>query len=331
MPVGDALALGVLCAGFAQVARVAVACGSAGMCLRLRRPRWSPAMKRLLQLGVPGALAGGVTQVNLLIGTVIASFYSGAVAWLSYADRVYQLPLGVVGVAIGVVLLPELARRVRAEDHAGARSAFNRAAEFSLVLTLPATAALIAIPGVLSSVLFARGAFSAEDAAAVGLATAIFAVGLPAFVLQKVLQPAYFAREDTMSPLKFAAASMAVGTFVSLGGAALYGWAAIPVGTALAGWMNVILLWRGAGGFGDAVTPDDRLRRRVPRIAISAAVMGIVVWLAANGLAAQLAAPGVRYLALAAIVLMGAIVFAGLVIGLGGAKLADMKSGMRRG
>ncbi|MEM7524273.1 MAG: murein biosynthesis integral membrane protein MurJ, partial [Pseudomonadota bacterium] len=128
-PAGDALSLGVLAAGFAQVALVARAARQAGMELRLRRPRWSPAMKRLVTLGVPGALAGGVTQVNLLIGTVIASFYAGAVAWLNYADRIYQLPLGVVGVAIGVVLLPELSRRVRASDAAGAQGAFNRAAE----------------------------------------------------------------------------------------------------------------------------------------------------------------------------------------------------------
>ncbi|MEM7546957.1 MAG: murein biosynthesis integral membrane protein MurJ [Pseudomonadota bacterium] len=329
-PVGDALAFGVLLAGFAQVALVAWACRAAGMGLRLRRPRWTPAMRRLVQLGVPGALAGGVTQVNLLIGTVIASFYTGAVAWLSYADRIYQLPLGVVGVAIGVVLLPELSRRVRAGDHAGARDAFNRAAEFSMALTLPAATALIAIPGALTSVLFARGAFSAEDAAAVAIAVAIFAVGLPAFVLQKVLQPAYFAREDTVSPLKFAVASMLLNTVISIGGAALYGWIAIPVGTALAGWLNVALLWRGAGAFGDAVTPDARLRQRLPRLLVAAASMGALVWFAGQGAADLLTAPGLRYAALAGLVIAGAVSYAVLAIALGGAKPSDLRAGLRR-
>ena len=320
----------MLAAGFAQVWLVARAARAAGMGLGWRRPRWTPAMKRLVQLGVPGALAGGVTQVNLLIGTIIASFYAGAVAWLNYADRIYQLPLGVVGVAIGVVLLPELSRRVRADDGPGARAAFCRATEFALALTLPAAAALIAIPGPIAEVLFARGAFGAEDAAAVGAALFFFALGLPAFVMQKVLQPAYFAREDTMTPLKYAAASMALNTAVSLGGAPLIGWMAIPLGTALAGWLNLALLWRGARAFGDAARPDERLTRRLPRLILAAAVMGAAVWLAAGWLAGALATPGLRYAALGALVAGGAAIYAGLAMGLGAVSVNDLKGAMRR-
>ena len=329
-PVGDALALGVLAAGFAQVWLVARAARAAGMGLGWRRPRWTPAMKRLVQLGVPGALAGGVTQVNLLIGTIIASFYAGAVAWLNYADRIYQLPLGVVGVAIGVVLLPELSRRVRADDGPGARAAFCRATEFALALTLPAAAALIAIPGPIAEVLFARGAFGAEDAAAVGAALFFFALGLPAFVMQKVLQPAYFAREDTMTPLKYAAASMALNTAVSLGGAPLIGWMAIPLGTALAGWLNLALLWRGARAFGDAARPDERLTRRLPRLILATTLMGAAVWLAAGWLAGALATPGLRYAALGALVAGGAAIYAGLAMGLGAVSVKELKGAMRR-
>ncbi|MEM8755092.1 MAG: murein biosynthesis integral membrane protein MurJ, partial [Pseudomonadota bacterium] len=273
-PVGDALAVGVLAAGFAQVWLVARAARAAGFMLGFRRPRWTADMKRLLILGAPGAVAGGVMQINLLIGTVIASFYAGAVAWLNYADRIYQLPLGVVGVAIGVVLLPELSRRVRAEDDAGAQGAFNRAAEFAMALTLPAAAALVAMPGAVVEVLFARGAFTEADAAETARALALFALGLPAFVLQKVVQPAFFAREDTVTPLKYAAISVGLNTAVALGGAPLIGWLAIPLGTTLAGWLNLALLWRGARRFGDACRPDDRLSRRLPRLALAAAAMG---------------------------------------------------------
>lgn len=329
-PVGDALAIGVLAAGFAQVALVAVVARRMGYGLNLRRPRWTPGMKRLVTLGVPGALAGGVTQVNLLIGTVIASFYDGAVAWLNYADRIYQLPLGVVGVAIGVVLLPELARRVRADDGAGARGAFNRAAEFSMALTLPAAAALLVMPETVTSVLFARGAFTAADAAATAAALTMFAVGLPAFVLQKVLQPAYFAREDTVTPLKFAAAAMALNTAVSIGGAPFIGFMAIPLGTALAGWLNVILLWRGARRFGEQTQMDDRLRRRLPRLALAAVVMGAAVFALDMALAGPLSTPGLRWGALLLVVAIGAAVYGAAAMALGGGRISELKGMLRR-
>ncbi|MFN3259646.1 MAG: murein biosynthesis integral membrane protein MurJ [Pikeienuella sp.] len=330
-PVGSALALGVLAAGFAQVWLVARAARLSGMSLRLRRPRWSPAMRRLLVLGAPGAVSGGVMQINLLIGTVIASFHAGAVAWLSYADRLYQLPLGVVGVAIGVVLLPELSRRFRAGDGAGARAAFCRAAEFSMALTLPAAVALVALAGPLAAVLFGRGAFGAEDAAAVARATALFALGLPAFVMQKVVQPAFFAREDTKTPLYCALASVALNTAVSAGGAPLIGWEAIPLGTTLAGWLNLALLWRFARAFGDDVAPDERLRRRLPRLLAASLLMGAALFAAAAAMECALVAPGLRYAALGLLVLGGGVVYAAAAWGLGGFAPADLRAAMRRG
>ncbi|QIE57789.1 murein biosynthesis integral membrane protein MurJ [Pikeienuella piscinae] len=329
-PVGSALALGVLAAGFAQVWLVARAARMAGMTLAFRRPRWSPAMRRLVALGVPGALAGGVMQINLLIGTAIASFFTGAIAWLSYSDRLYQLPLGVVGVAIGVVLLPELSRRVRAGDDDGARNAFCRATEFSMALTLPAAAALAAIAGPLASVLFARGAFTAADAAAVAAATAIFAFGLPAFVMQKVVQPAFFAREDTKSPLRYALASVALNTAISLAGAPLIGWLAIPIGTMLAGWLNLALLWRGARAFGAAVRPDERLSRRLPRILVASVLMAVAVRFGAEIFSGALAAPGLRYAALALLVAFGGALYSALALAFGAASMADLKAALRR-
>lgn len=329
-PVGDALAVGVLAAGFAQVALVAYASRRAGMVLRIRRPRWSPAMKRLVGLGVPGMIAGGATQINLFIGTMIATFFSGAVAWLSYADRIYQLPLGVVGVAIGVVLLPELSRRVRTDDGAGARDAFNRAAEFSLALTLPAGAALIIMPGPIVDVLFGRFAFTAADVAATSAAVMIFAIGLPGFVLQKVLQPVFFAREDTRTPLKFAVVSMVVNTIISAGGAPLIGYLAIPIGTVVAGWLQVLLLWRGARTFGDAASPDRRFIIRAPRLILASAVMGVAVWFGVTFLAEALATPGLRWAALLALVAMGGAIYGASVLVLGAASMADLKAAMRR-
>lgn len=329
-PVGDALALGVLTAGFAQVALVAFAARKAGMTLNIGRPRWSPAMKRLVSLGVPGMIAGGATQINLFIGTMIATFFAGAVAWLNYADRIYQLPLGVVGVAIGVVLLPELSRRVRADDGEGARDAFNRAAEFSLALTLPAAVALAVMPGVIVSVLFGRFAFTEADVVATAAAVMIFAIGLPAFVLQKVLQPVFFAREDTRTPLKYAVISMIVNTVISAVGALVIGYLAIAIGTVIAGWLQVILLWRGARGFGDAASLDERFLKRAPRLLLASAIMGAAIWFGADALAVALATPGLRWGVLLALVAAGAAIYGVAALALGAASLSDLKAGIRR-
>jgi putative peptidoglycan lipid II flippase len=158
------LAIGVVVGGFAQLALVVGDLHRAGFLLKLVRPRWSERMKRLVSLGVPGIIAGGITQINIVVGTMIASLQAGAVSLLYYADRLYQLPLGVVGIAIGVVLLPELSRRLKAGDEAGVKVASARSLEFAMLLTLPAAVALAAIPVPLVSVLFERGAFSEESA-----------------------------------------------------------------------------------------------------------------------------------------------------------------------
>ena len=162
LEVGATLALSVPLAGIAQLALVWWAAWRAGFRLAPRRPRLTPDLRRLAIIAAPAVLAGGVVQINLLVGRQVASFFEGAIAWLNYADRLYQLPLGVVGIAIGIVLLPDLSRRLRAGDEAGGRHAFSRAAEMALALTVPAAVALVVIPLPLISVLFERGAFDAD-------------------------------------------------------------------------------------------------------------------------------------------------------------------------
>ncbi|MGD8310773.1 MAG: lipid II flippase MurJ, partial [Chromatiales bacterium] len=299
-----------------------------GMVPALRMPRLTPDVRRLVALGVPAALAGGVMQINLVVGTQVASYFEGAVSWLWYADRLYQLPLGVVGVAIGVVLLPELSRRVRAGDTEGSARAMNRAAEFCLVLTLPATVALIVVPHLVVGVLFEHGAFTAADTAATAAALAIYAVGLPAFVLQKVLQPAYFAREDTRTPLRYAVVSMIVNVAIAVGGAPLAGYLAAAIGTTAAGWVNLALLWRGARGFGDGVAVDARLAHRWPRILAASLAMGALVLALAELQAAAL--PGWRVAGLAVIVAAGAAGFAAAAAALGAVRLGDIRAALSR-
>ena len=325
---GVLLSWGVVLAGIAQMALVWFAARKAGMPIWLRWPRLTNDLKRLAIIAFPAALAAGVMQINIVVGRQVASYFDGAVVWLWFADRVYQLPLGVVGVAVGVVLLPELARRVRAEDPKGASDAMNRAAEFALILTLPATAALLVIPALIVTVLFERGAFTSADASATALALAVYAAGLPAFVLQKIVQPAYFAREDTRTPLRFALWSMVVNVVVAVGLAPVIGYLAAALGTTLAGWANLALLWRGVRGLDSTIGLDARLSQRLPRIIAASVVMALlvlgVVWLLQG-----MNVPDVVVLILA--VGIGVVAYGGAGALLGAVSLSEIRAAMRRG
>ncbi len=329
-PVGDTLAWAVPVAGVAQFALVWTAASRAGFRLTLKRPKLTPELRRLAIIAAPAALAGGVVQVNLLIGRQVASFFDGAVAWLSYADRLYQLPLGVVGIAIGVVLLPDLSRRLRADDTEGGRQAFSRAAEVSLALTVPAAVALAVIPLPLVSVLFERGAFGPDDVAATALAVMVYGLGLPAFVMQKVLQPLYFAREDTRRPFYYALVALVVNAVVAVGLAPVIGYIAAALGATLAGWTMMWLLWRGSRRLGEAAALDDRFRSRIWRIVVASLIMGAVLWFAAALMLSLLATPTLRYGALALLILIGLLTYFGAGRILGAFTAADLRGALRR-
>ncbi len=327
---GTLLSWGVLIAGFAQMALVWWAAARAGFRLTLRLPRLTPDMKRLAVIMLPAMLAGGVVQINLLVGRQVASFFEGAIVWLSFADRLYQLPLGVVGIAIGIVLLPDLSRRLKAGDSEGGRHALSRAGEISLALTIPSAVALMVIPVPLVAVLFERGAFTADDTAATALALAAYGAGLPAFVLQKVLQPLYFAREDTKTPFRFALVAMVVNAVAAIGLAYAIGFLGAAIGTTVAAWVMVLLLLRGKSGMGDVARFDDRFRKRIWRIVWASAVMGVMTWWGAILLGPMLALDGWRYLALAVLVVFGMAVYAAAGQLLGAFRLAEFKSALRR-
>nr|WP_217430397.1 murein biosynthesis integral membrane protein MurJ [Sulfitobacter algicola] len=329
-PIGDTLVWTVPIAGIAQMALVWVAASRAGFRLTIKRPRMTPELKRLAIIAAPAALAGGVVQVNLLIGRQVASFFDGAIAWLNYADRLYQLPLGVVGIAIGVVLLPDLSRKLRAGDDVGGQSAFNRAGEISLALTIPAAVALIAIPVPLISVLFERGAFGPEDTAAAALAVAVYGLGLPAFVMQKVLQPLFFAREDTKRPFYYALVSLIINAVVAIGLAPIVGYITAAIGTSLAAWSMVFLLWRGAKTMGPAAKFDTRFSQRLPRIIAASLVMGAILWVSAWLMAPALQMAGIRYLALAGLIAIGIISYFGVGQLIGAFRFSEFRTAMKR-
>ncbi len=285
---GTALAIGVFFAGIAQAILLAVAVWRMGVRLTLSRPRITPRIKRLFWLGVPGVISGGITQINIVVGTIIASPFAGAVSYLYYADRLYQLPLGIVGIALGVVLLPDLSRRLRGGDEAGALWTQNRALEFALMLTLPAAAALIAVPLEIVVTLFERGAFERSDAAMTAAALSAYGLGLPAFVLIKVFSPSFFAREDMKTPMIFAGVSMVVNVVGSIVLARLFApqglaHVGIALATSAAGWVNAILLFATLIRRG-AFKPDSLLCTRALGFVAAALALMIAAVLVARGL-----------------------------------------------
>ncbi|MDJ0638354.1 MAG: murein biosynthesis integral membrane protein MurJ [Paracoccaceae bacterium] len=330
--VGTALSFGVVLAGIAQLALVWWAAGRAGFPLRLGLPRMTPELKRLAIIAAPAALAGGVVQVNLLIGRQVASFFDGAIAWLAYADRLYQLPLGVVGIAIGIVLLPDLSRRLQAGDTDGGQHALSRAAEMSMALAIPSAVALVVIPGSLVAVLFERGAFSDADTQATALACAIYGLGLPAFVLQKVYQPLFFAREDTRRPFYYAVIAMVVNAIIAVGLMSQLGYIAAAVGTSVAGWAMFFQLWRGSRAMGEAANLDTRALSRILRITLASLAMGAVLWLTEQrGVRSLLdGAGGADIIGLVVLCLTGMVSYFAIGVVLKAFTIGDLKAAFRK-
>ncbi|WP_299566903.1 murein biosynthesis integral membrane protein MurJ [uncultured Sulfitobacter sp.] len=317
-------------AGIAQLTLTWRAVSAAGFSLRPKMPRWNRQMRDLVVIALPAAMASGVMQINLVVGQLVASQYDKAVSWLFAADRLYQLPLGVVGIAVGIVLLPDLSRRLRAGDDSGAQTALSRAAEVSLALTIPSAVALVVIPLTLVSVLFQRGAASVDDSAAIATAVMIYGLGLPAFVLQKILQPVYFAREDTRRPFYFALAAMVVNAGLAVGLAPIVGWLAPAIAATLAGWAMFAMLAIGARRYGDAVRFDARFHKRIWRILLASAIMGAVLWFFNVQLNTLLALAWWRSFGLLILLLLGAVAYFGSGQMLGAFQLSEFRRALRR-
>lgn len=331
LPVAEGLAWGVAAAGILQFVVLAWAVAAAGMPLRLPRPRLTPEMRLLLRRMGPGAIGAGVTQINLMVDVIIASFLpQGSIAFLYYADRVNQLPLGVIGTAVGTALLPALSRQVRAGQGSAALATQNRAIEFALLLTVPAAVGLAVAAWPIVHVLFGRGAFGPGDVTATAAALAAYALGLPAYVLVKVFAPGFFARGDTASPVKVAIVCVVLNIALCLALIGPFAHVGVALATVISGWVNAgalgLWLWRQG-----RLAPDARLARFVPRLTVAAAVMGAAVW-AAQALVfdALFQVQGYRWGALAALLALGGAVFAAAALALRVADLRELRGYLRR-
>ncbi|CAN7238852.1 murein biosynthesis integral membrane protein MurJ [Pararhizobium sp. LjRoot238] len=326
------LSWGVLAAGVLQLAVVYFGVLHAGMSIGLRFPRFTPNVKRLLILAVPAAITGGITQINQLVGQAIASAQDGAIAALQYADRIYQLPLGVVGIAVGVVLLPELSRALKGGNLREAGNLQNRSIEFVLFLTIPAAFALWVLSDEIIRVLYERGAFHAQNTAIVGSILAIYGIGLPAFVLIKALQPGFYAREDTKTPMRFSVVAVAVNCGLALTLFPRLGAPGIAAAEATAGWISTILLFVTLLRRGHLVW-EWALMRRTALLIVSAAVMGGVLYYLRNIFEASLAS-GASLLtkigALGLLIAVSMIVYFAVAFLIGGADLGMIRRNLKR-
>jgi putative peptidoglycan lipid II flippase len=324
---GHALSWGVTVSGVAQLGLLMWAVRRAGMRLHLPRPRLTPRMRLLLRKIAPGLVGAGVTQLNLAVDVIIASLLpAGTVSLLYYADRVQQLPLGVIGAAVGTALLPLLSRQVRAGEAREAVATLNRAIEYALFLTLPACFALIVAAYPIMWSLFGRGAFDAESARLSSQALAAYAVGLPAFVLVKVLAPGFFARGDTATPVKIGIGCVVLNLAMNVGFMGPLQHVGPALATSLAaimnvGWLGGVLARQGH------LRPDAQLRHRFVRMLGASAVMAAAVW----GLQPVLFAGPFHHLtrvgSLALLVASGLLVY-GIAVQLLGA--GDVRTVMRR-
>ncbi len=330
---GYAASIGVAIAGVLQWLWLLIACTRDGVGMRLVRPRWTARVARLVKLATPVAIGGGVQQISTMLDVVWASLLPvGTISALYYADRIAQLPLGVVGIAIGTALLPLLARELRAGRTASAMANQNRAIEYGLLFSLPAALALWLLAEPIIRILFEHGRFTAQDTARTAAALAAYAIGLPAFVVVKALTPGFFAREDTRTPLYVAIAAIATNVVLNI--VFLYGTTLAQFGIALAsslsGWLNAALLaaillrrkhW----------SPDGRLSSRSVRVLAATLGMGAALWVVLMWLSPVLAHGNLAGIAaLAATCAIGAAVYAALGALLGVIRLSELRYVLRR-
>ena len=306
-----AISYGVILAGVSQLGLVWIATIRSGNSIRLTKPVIDSDLKKLSILMVPGLISAGIQQLNLLVGGTIASIDLGGRSSIYYSDRINQLPLGIIGMAAGVVLLPEISRNLRSGKFEEAKKSLSFGADISILLCIPAMVAMLVIPNQIMHAIFEGGEFTGENAVAAAGVLMAFAVGMPAYVLARVYQPGFYAREDTRTPMKFAVTTAVVNMVLCYPMFLWLGVMGCALATSIAGWCNVLLLW-------------FRLRRdsfvqlsgavvwRYTRMLFSAFVMGALLWYLARYGEPWLLREGdfgIRMLALCILVLIGVIVY----------------------
>ena len=317
---GHAAAWGVFAAGVLEVLLLAADARRHGVLPGLRRLRLDQEVKLFLKRFAPATVGSAETQIALFADTIIASFLAtGALSALYYADRLNQLPIGVIGIAAGTVLLPEMANRIATGDERGARHAQNRAVELTLLLSIPCLVAFLMVPELIMRALFGRGAFTATDAQAAAATLAAYAVGLLPFVLMRSVTVTFLARGDTITPVKALAVAVAVNVALKLALMDRYAQVGLAFATAVGAWVNfALLIWFAARR--NLIAVDRRLQQSAGKLALAGVALAVAL-LIGERIAATLFSgwSALRDEAtLALLVVLGAAAYFGVVLALFG-------------
>ena len=312
---GHAAAWGVFIAGCLEAAMVAADLAHRDGLPKFRELAWDDDVRRFFRALGPATLGSAGTQIALFADTIIASFLAaGAVSALYYADRLNQLPIGVIGIAIGTVLLPEMASRIAAGDEAGARHAQDRAIELTLLLSIPCLVAFIAVPDLIMLALFSRGAFTAADAGAAGATLAAYSIGLLPFVLLRSVSSCFLARGDTATPVKALLVSVVVNVALKIILMNRYAQVGLAFATSIGVWVNFgLLTWFAMRA--KLMSFDARLRTSLVKLALAGLALAAALLLAATPVVRLTQSAGtLRHVAaLLALAVLGAAVYGGAI------------------
>ncbi|MGH6769956.1 MAG: murein biosynthesis integral membrane protein MurJ [Xanthobacteraceae bacterium] len=312
---GHAAAWGVFAAGCLEVLLLATDVTRRGALPAFRWPRFDEEIRYFLKRFAPATIGAAETQIALFADTIIASFLAvGALSALYYADRLNQLPIGVIGIAVGTVLLPEMANRLAAGDETGARRAQMRAIELTLLLSIPCVVAFLLIPELIMRAMFARGAFSAADAAVAGATLRAYAIGLFPFVLMRSAATTFLSRGDTWTPVKALFFAVLVNVALKILLYDQHAQVGLALATSIGGWVNLMLLtWFAMRA--RLFTVESELARSIARLAIAGAVLAVVLALAIRPVGALFAGwSAMRDIAsLAMLAVIGAVTYGGAI------------------
>lgn len=336
VPVGGtttavALAIGVTIGGVLQLGLLLAACKRAGIVLKLRRPRLTPGVRQFVRVVIPATLGAGVYQISAFIDTFfLTRIGTGAMSYFNYADRLNQLPLGVIGAALGTAILPQVSRHVGANEPGKAARVQGQAAELAMLLCLPAALALAVSAFPLVSALFQGGKFTTEDARLTAMTLSIIVLGLPAYVLVKVLTPGFYARQDTATPVKVAVFVLVATVVLNFLLIPPFGIAGLASAIAICSWLNCVILYvilHRRGHF----RIEGWLASRIARQLIAAVAMGAALFAIRTVLSDWFeGSVGHRLAGVIAIVGGGMAVYFPLVWILGGTDREELKSLVRR-
>lgn len=324
---GYALSWGLFAGGVLQLVFLWLCARQIKFSIKFARPRMDQDVKRVLKLMVPAMIGAGVVHINLFADIIMASFLGeGAISFLYYADRLNQLPLGMVGIAVGTALLPMLSRAMMKTDNTEAVHLFSRAMEVCLVLALPAAVALCVMPLTLITVLFERGAFTADHSAITAQVLFCYALGLPAYICIKVFSTAHWARHDTITPVKISIVITLLNIVLGLIFMQFIGVVGLALGTGLVAWVQYALHIRALRDHPSAHF-DAVFRRNAPRIVLSAALMGIVLWAGSTALQGVIFGDRESYkiLALAGLIGVSGALYGAAIMITGVLKIEDIK------